>query len=333
MCRRSLVLKLLIIIIMVPGFASAKCQGVGRFVNPITDICWSCLFPLSIGNIKVSASKRPDTPNPATIPCMCNKGGLPVPGIPVGFWEPVRLADVTRHPYCMVSLGGISLGDGFQKTGANVYAVKDEPLKHSFYHVHWYIYPLIYWLEILVDFLCLEQTNVDVVYLSEFDPLWNNDELNLIINPEAALFSSNIAQIACGADCLKANINFPSDSLFWCAGCNGGLYPFMGKVEAHVSGVQASSLLVERTLARLHRVGLAWRTSGKAALCQKRLALVVPKTQYKLQMTYPVANTKGMEACNVFGHSSVIWGSGKEFPTKGEDFGYLIWRKRNCCLL
>ena len=27
----------------------------GKFVNPITDICWSCLFPVSIGGLKIWA--------------------------------------------------------------------------------------------------------------------------------------------------------------------------------------------------------------------------------------------------------------------------------------
>ncbi|WP_422822808.1 TraU family protein [Vibrio fluvialis] len=26
-----------------------------------------------------------------------------------------------------------------------------------------------------------------------------------------------------------------------------------------------------------------------------------------------------------------MWGAGREFPYKGEDFTYLIWRKRTCC--
>mgnify|MGYP003352738867 CR=1 FL=1 len=25
--------------------------------------------------------------------------------------------------------------------------------------------------------------------------------------------------------------------------------------------------------------------------------------------------------------------AGRAFPVKGEDFGYLLWRKRNCCML
>ena len=28
-----------------------KCTG--QFVNPITDICWSCLFPISVGGLEI----------------------------------------------------------------------------------------------------------------------------------------------------------------------------------------------------------------------------------------------------------------------------------------
>ncbi|WP_250908681.1 TraU family protein [Escherichia coli] len=45
--------------------ASADSACEGRFVNPITDICWSCIFPLSLGSIKVSQGKVPDTANPS----------------------------------------------------------------------------------------------------------------------------------------------------------------------------------------------------------------------------------------------------------------------------
>ena len=31
----------------VPAKADALCEG--NFVNPITDICWDCLFPMTIG--------------------------------------------------------------------------------------------------------------------------------------------------------------------------------------------------------------------------------------------------------------------------------------------
>ena len=59
----------------------------GRFVNPLTDICWSCLFPLSIGPVKVNIGGREDTPNPSGLICWCRRPPIPVPllSIPVGF--------------------------------------------------------------------------------------------------------------------------------------------------------------------------------------------------------------------------------------------------------
>lgn len=72
----------------------AKCMG--RFVNPITDICWSCLFPITLGGHRISVDHE-DTPNAKQLICKC---GQPIPrmGIPATFWEPARLIDVTRTP-------------------------------------------------------------------------------------------------------------------------------------------------------------------------------------------------------------------------------------------
>ncbi len=322
---------LLLILNTFPLSENAACPG--RFVNPITDICWSCLFPITIGPVKVNAGGRQDTLNPTQIPCWCPRPPIPglVPGIPVGFWEPVRLVDVTRVPFCMVNMGGMQMANSITQ---GVHGVKGSSRSQSsFYHVHWYIYPVIYWLELLVDFLCLEQQGFDVAYITELDPLWNADELSFIINPEAVLFGNPIAQAACAADCATASVGFPMDVLFWCNGCQGSLYPFTGNNSAHNGGVQASLLMVGRMMAKLHREGLLWSTSGQASLCQKIPLPIIKKTQYKTQMTYPRPTTKGPMACNPLGRTEVIWGSAREFPYKGEDFGYLIWRKRNCCVL
>lgn len=322
---------LCLLLIGFPHSGIAACPG--RFVNPITDICWSCLFPITIGPARVSGGGRQDTPNPHQIPCWCPRPPIPglVPGIPVGFWEPARLVDVTRVPFCMVSMGGMQMANSVTR---GVHGAKGSSRSQSsFYHVHWYVYPVIYWLELLVDFLCLEQQSFDVAYITELDPLWNADELSFIINPEAVLFGNPIAQAACAADCAAASAEFPLDPLFWCDGCQGSLYPFTGNNSAHNGGVQASLLMVGRIMAKLHREGLLWQTSGQAALCQKTPLPIIKKSQYKTQMTYPRPTTRGPMACNPLGRTEVIWGSGREFPYKGEDFGYLIWRKRNCCVL
>jgi conjugal transfer pilus assembly protein TraU len=308
----------------------AKC--VGRFVNPITDICWSCLFPITIAGMKVSPSGE-DTSNPKQILCTCTKP-FPRVGIPISFWEPVRMVDVTRTPYCLVNMGGMQLMQNGVKGQGGVENSHGtgSTMRNSFYQVHWYMYPVLYWLELLVDFVCMEKGDVDIAYITELDPMWNDDETSFILNPEAALFGNPVAQAACAADCLKASAGFGFDTMFWCAGCQGGMYPFSGSVPAHVGGVQASLLVLERMVAKLHREGLLWGTMGKEAWCDRYPMPIIKKSQYKTQMLFPIPST-GSRQCYPLGRSEVIWGSGKEFPYRGEDFGYLIWRKRACCLL
>ena len=99
---------------------------------------------------------------------------------------------------------------------------------------------MLYWLEVLLDFACLEQGGFDLAYLTEVDPLWKDDELTLIINPDAILFANPLAIAACAADCVAASIGFGLAPLFWCAGCQGGLYPMDGYLPTHIGGVQSS---------------------------------------------------------------------------------------------
>ena len=332
----------LIAVLMMPVSARASMTCKGRFVNPITDICWSCLMPISIGELgigKGSSPKKRDTKNPASPVCACIKAPnpVPIPGISVGFWEPVRLVDVTRTPYCMVNLGGIELGSDRKKissfrTGYD----RKRSTDTSFYHVHYYVYPLIYWLELLTDFMCLEQSLFDVAYMSELDITWNDPKIQNLLNPEAALFSSPIAQSACALDCASSSVSMPIDSMFWCAGCWGNIYPFSGANADHVGGVQNSSLLTSRIIAKMHRIGLAQSTStsdGKinGPICKKSRALKIKKSQYKLQMVNPKSTSSGI-GCWPLGLSDMAYSSFKEYPYDGQDWGYLIWRKKNCCL-
>lgn len=313
--------------------SSLPVQGncVGRFVNPVTDICWKCVFPLTIMGLDIVKGNA-SPPVPQTPVCVCNRPpfNLQVPGIPVGFWEPVRMVDVTRTPYCLVNMGGMQVASSGINYRGDVEENPDDGTHHSFYQVHWYVYPIMYWLEVLTDFVCLENISIDLAYLTELDPLWNDDEKSFILNPEAVLFGNVLAQAACAADCVASSTNLPFDSLFWCSGCQGGLYPFTGTLNDHAGGVQASLLLAGRFMAKLHREGLLWGTYGEQGLCSKYPMPIIKKSQYRLQMTYPIPTTSN---CYPLGHTEVFWQGRKEFPYKGSDFGYLVWRKRDCCLL
>ena len=212
--KRSLWLLMLFLLAGHVPAASADSACEGRFVNPITDICWSCIFPLSLGSIKVSQGKVPDTANPSMPIQICP---APPPlfrriGLAIGYWEPMALTDVTRSPGCMVNLG-FSL-PAFGKTAQGTAKKDEKQVNGAFYHVHWYKYPLTYWLNIITSLGCLEGGDLDIAYLSEIDPTWTDSSLTTILNPEAVIFANPIAQGACAADAIASAFNMPLDVLF-----------------------------------------------------------------------------------------------------------------------
>ncbi len=327
--KRWLAFFLLAFALTSPSQSAGRCQG--KFANPLTDICWSCLFPLVLGGIPLLSMEQEDTGNPGGFLCTCAN---PIRvGIKTSFWEPVRRVDVTRTPYCFVSLGGISLDPGIRAPEGEI-RVQQDNTKQSSYQVHWYADPILYWLEVILDNPCLETGKFDVAYITEVDPTWNDDELTMLLNPETFLFGNPIAQAACAGDCVLSTAGFGSNALFWCAGCNGSIYPLNGHVQAHVSHVQASSLLVQRMTAKLHREFLMWGTSGADGLCGLYPEPVMDKTQYKYHMLYPIPQTQKIngKCCQPFGRTTAVWGAGRSYPYAGEDFAYMIFRKKNCCL-
>ena len=336
---KQIIMLILVIVMPISANASVTCKG--NFVNPITDVCWGCLPPINIGGFSIGKGvtpKKRDIKNPTSPVCACSKFGqpIPIPGISIGFWEPVRLVDVTRTPYCMVNLGGIALGNDAKKISSYARGYDKRATHSSFYHVHYYVYPLIYWLELLTDFMCLEQSTFDVAYMSEFDITWNDSKLQSLLNPEAILFGNPLAQAACGLDCASATATTAIDSMFWCTGCLGNMYPFSGANTDHVGGVQNSSLLTVRIISKMHRIGLAQETSTTDAsinggICRNSRALKIKKSQYKLQMTNPKSSSDGI-GCWPLGLSDMAYSAFKEYPYDGQDWGYLIWRKKNCCL-
>ena len=327
--RRLSLAGVLLAALLAPGHAAAQ-ACTGRFVNPISDVCWECLFPISIGPIAIgSATGAPDLGNPPSPICYCG----PRIGLSLGVWEPARLMDVTRTPWCYPNLGGITIDAGRHAARGRTGSSGGDGAQGSIWHAHYYVYPLLSWIGLLLDFGCLQGGEFDIAWTSELDPAWLDDELSFLLNPEAALFANLPAQAACAADCVASSAGLPLDALFWCAGCQGGMYPLTGNVTAHVGGVQASLLAAQRLVYRLHRLGLALGTSGTAALCGRYPMPVMKKSQYRWQMTQPVPATSPLTGCNPTGRSSVLWETLRELPVAGESFGYLLWRKRNCCLL
>jgi conjugal transfer pilus assembly protein TraU len=310
------------------NIANAK-KCTGQFVNPISDINWSCLFPITFGSVEIVGSDLVDTKNPSLPICICPKFGIPTPGIVGGYWEPARLVDVSQEPYCFVNMGGLKIDLGFERSQGG--RPKAASSKMSSWYVHYYIYPILSMLELFTDFICLQETNFDPLWITELDPTGVDDELTMILHPEAFLYNNLAAQSTCAADCASSSIaGKPLDHLHWCAGCQGSMYPMNGNVNAHVGGVQASLNAAEKITFKLHRQGMAHETASENVkeICHKKLAPMMKKSHYRYQMVNP-----DPAPCAPFGKTTTTFESKKEIPIVGEDFGYLIWRKKSCCIL
>ncbi|CAD5366859.1 Conjugal transfer protein [Rubrivivax sp. A210] len=323
------------------GSAIGEVTCYGEWANPISDICWQCIFPISIGAFAVEAGQE-DIENPGSPICFCP---IPLPpyyrmGLEIGFWEPTRLVEHTRTPFCFPSLGGMYMsgGDAFKPPGAQSYVSRDRVSRDGFYQTHLYANPLLYYLNALLDQQCLESGSLDLAYMSEYDSAWHDDEETAILEPEAPLFANLLAIAACSVDCTMASVGFGIRELFWCSGCNGPVYPMNGNVPVHIGGIQASSLLTHRILAKLHRLFIAWQWHGEGAVCNGYPAPLMDKRGYKTQLVYPIPLVGGTDGtglnrcCQPLGRTTQIWGMGREYPIRGEDFSYQVFRKRNCCV-
>jgi conjugal transfer pilus assembly protein TraU len=310
-----------------PGCPDAKVFGAGL----ITDICWSCLFPIRIAGVELGGQGTAPAGASQQKLCVCpDPLGVPEPGMVMGLWQPARLIEVVRLPYCSPSLGGVFLRRYTRLLGGNKGPAND-PTDAIFYHYHYYAFPLLIMLDLFTDADCNPDGyhDFDLLYLSELDPTWNSDELAFLLNPETAVFANPVALAACVVDGASATAGQPQDSLFWCAGTWGNLYPLTGNLNWEGSPPRDSSLIATRAVAALHRRGLAWKTMGDSALCRGHIHPFILKTQYKLSQYYPLAEANGN---HWIGQSTFTWGEWRNLPAVGEDFVHILWRWTDCCL-
>jgi len=358
------------VLLSVPQEAQAVCPKKPILESMFTDICWTCIFPIEIGGFEILTAGMQNTPDRVT-QTLCNCPDSIIPGITVSFWEPIRLIEIVREPYCFPSLNGLELSQGtIAHAGTYDESPPDNRHGSAFYQVHYLAFPVWQIIGLTVALIqkplstttmglfpdmskCFsvggfDMADMGILYMTELDPLWNDDELGVLLNPEAVLFANPLAQAVCAADCVAASAGFPLDPLFWCAGCWGSMYPFSGTVSDPSGELNTASLLAARSLAKFNREFLEALTTTSLALCGKQYTGFIRKSQYKLQLLYPIPATTGVTdsaqpppdsstprtkifCCNPLGRSTLIWGTGKSFPVTGEDFVFLVFRKKECC--
>lgn len=333
--KLTLTLCLVLSVLISPATKAIGGACTGNFVNPISDVCWECMLPMTLGSVPMLSSRYPDTSNPSAPISYCPK---PPPiylqiGLNIGYWEPSTLTDVTRIPYCMVNMDMEMSISNKTNIGGNVTVREGEYADGAFYHAHFYTYPLMYWLDIISSTACMATDAFGVGYMTELDPTWEDDELAFVLNPEAILFGNPATQLACVAESIITSLGtaLPLDPLFWCLGSQGSAYPLTGTTGYQHSTVQAATLIMQRINYKLHRQGLVWQSFGAdGAICYQAPSPILPKHRYRYQMsaTIPRAHT-----CYPYTTTSIIWEAGHDNPVTGGNFGFINWKKRNCVFL
>lgn len=344
----------------------ANMLGAGMF----NKICWNAMFPIRMAGVTVWSGDN-WTPENTTTRSLCACGGdlsagkLPVIGTTVGMWMPTRLYEVTRRPYCLPSMGGLTLSSsvgtagGEMMIGGTQSPTSSVLTKHqSIYHVHAYYYPLMAMLKVMDVPMCNpdQVSSFDVAQMSEAYPNWYDDELALLLSPEMLLYASPIGIAAQPIDCVAATANDrPIQRLHWVVGCWGNLYPSNGTLGSNSSPVTSSSLLAMRFLNLITRVGMVKKSVGDDAYCGDETMWVLDKQQYRMQMAFPIPEARDMETppgtinssgiaevdpssfmgnkcSHGLGVNTLKWGEWRTTPGTGEDFVYVLWQWMDCCV-
>ena len=360
---RSLLMGVIALVISMTS-VSARAAGPicpNMFPSFIDDICWSCMFPFKLFGAKLIGQSGEDFTTDADSTPLCTCPEKLTVGVPTSFWEMSYMVDVHTAPGCLPTLGGMQLPLPWADSQYGVINKTDPIRKASFRNSAYYVSPLMYLLEVVLDDACSDRSPFDVGWTSEFDPSWSDDQLALIKMPIAYAFSNIAGVMAAGIDSAAAMVGFPKNELFWQAGSWGPMYPITGNVKDYKSMDNTGHLLATRMLAEAHGMremaGLFSKGGGRSYACEPgepncgkdttRAAmcagspsnmppeLIMKKKQYKLQRMFPTPSTGKTNlggCCIPIGRSTALREAGTQLPVEGyKDFGYAIFRKRDCC--
>lgn len=322
-------LSLLVLLAMASSAAPAhasKCEASSIF-NPITKVRWTCIFPITIGGVKVGSAnaldKALDAQSSSKPLCACRQGASVMFGVKVSFWSPNRMIDIVTEPGCMMALGADLMSTHGRLQGSQSSISDGTNTRKMFAQMHYYIAPVWAMLDMFTDLPCLEDDGFDVALMTELLPTWQSAALGAIIQPEAVLFGNPAAGLACMADSAAAAAGKVIDPLFWCMGSWGSTYPIAGDIHFGDS-VEAWAGLAARGTFMMGRLGAL--TTSSADGCGFKPSPIWTKSRYKYQLMEPV---KAGQCVNI-GRPGALWSSAKHAP--GQDNAqFMLFEKVICC--
>ena len=154
----------------------------------LKNICWSCIFPMRI----MGVGSSPEGAAPSQPVCYCtDQNGVPEVGWQLSFFQPVKIVEVVQSPWCSPFLEGVSLQSSSFDMGKGATNRPKGGNEAGFYDVHlWGVSDLVMLkLPSLWGIVPLSlYIDPSLTYIDEVDPLWENDLLTLVLNPEAVVF-------------------------------------------------------------------------------------------------------------------------------------------------
>jgi len=310
------------------GQACKATIGSGSVIRVMTNVITSIynILPITIASVPIGAIKGAEDIDTTGVYCGCWRPFY-IPGIPIGFWEPLAIIDVSNIPNCLPSLGmhidiDIVAGSSFQE----VY--KDNTQNRESFQVTYIKYPILTIIGLFKDMICKESMDMDIAYMSTIDPLWQNDLWSMLIHPDAFLFANPIANLACIVDSVAAQAGFPIDPLYWCFGSWNQTFP-LTKTTNEVSHPEAAMASASKLLHKLHRQAMLSGTIDYPGLCSKYPMPIMSKRQYNMFPVYPVMSHPYRIP---IGRTGLIWSPGLEVPVvNSHHWSIVVYRKRNCC--
>lgn len=306
-----------------------------------TDVCWECMYPMSLGDVVIQASDLPDTPSihPSAI-CTCPTTAYPFVriGLTLSFWEPARLIETVKIPYCFPALGTeISSASPGQLHGGTQ-KNQNEGKGQVFAQAHYYEFPVMAYISSEIDTYCGtgSSSDIDLAYMTEVDSLWNDDILSAMISPEALLFANPFAVFSCVADAANVNLSqtlgTSVNAMFYCMGSWGTAYPLTGHINSQ-NYVEANAGIAARLIYKMGRELMLCDHNADATACSCENTVIWNKANYRLQIAKPVRAW----TCTPIGESGYLWASGKNPPfsaggNKSDNFLWVMFRKNTCCL-
>lgn len=314
------------------AMAPAPCTG--EFFNPITDTDWNYFFPITIAGAQITSGSNTSPPLMLAMPPVCTCPtifGFPFVGVGITYWQPVYIAEIERRPGCLSSLGGLNMLDSYSMLHSE--QTTSDGLNHGAsanrMQIHWYEYPLFSMLDIVQSLGCVGAGGFNLAYMTEVDPMWQDDTWGAIFAPEASLFSSPVASAACAVDATASSFYHPLDALFWCAGSWGNIYPLSGNSSHSGDPFTMNNQILAKFIARNHRMGLSMQTIGPSAICMPHPNPVWVKSQYRYNQVAPI-NRRG-RAVGTGSQGRMLQYPPVTNPPTQEHTVNLIWQGQQCC--